>query len=368
MEQQNSYWRQRAKEFWLQDRDNNTKYFHNDVKRRRRNNIITRLKDSVGNWVTEQKDLEALVTQHYLNLFESKRGNMNVVLNCIPHSITQEQNRLLMRKVNKEEVRLALFSMNPDKSPGPDGMSSGIYQHFWDIIGSDIVAFCDHVVSEGALPKNVNKTQVVLIPKRSKPENLSELRPISLCNVLYKLVSKVLANRLKPLLGCLVSEAQSVFIPGRFITDNIMIAFEMQHYQKRKNQGKVGYGALKLDMSKAHDRLEWFFLKEIMKRMGFGRDWIELIWNCISTVEFYFLLNNSEIGPVIPGRGIRQGDPLSPYLFIIAFEGLSAIIHKQQQEGGIHGITVARGAPTISHLLFADDSFMFSKLMRKRVI
>lgn len=168
----------------------------------------------------------------------------------------------------------------------------------------------------------------MLIPKKAKPETLSDLRPIALCNVLYEIVSKVLANRLKPLLSKLISESQSAFITGRLITDNIMLAFETQHFLKRKKQGKVGFGALKLDMSKAYDRLEWGFLIGIMKKMGFCDHWMHLIWNCITTTELYILLNGYELESIFPKRGIRQGDPLSPYLFIIASEGLSSMIKR----------------------------------------
>lgn len=313
----------------------------------------------------EKQELDNLVFQHFNQLFKSQNGNMMSIINCIPQSISKEHNRWLIRPVSKDEVRVALFSMDPNKSQGLDGMSPGFYQHYWDVIGTNIVHFCDHFMKEGYLPAGLTKTHLVFIPKKSKPENVSDLRPIALCNVLYKLAAKVVANRLKPLLGNLISEAQSAFIPRQLITDNIMIAFEMQHYLKRKKQGKVGYGALKLDMSKAYERLEWSYLKEVMKKMGFCSHWIDLISKCISTVKFHILLSNSELGPIIPERGIKQGDHFSPYLFILDFEGLSSMIHRQTMQGGIHGITVARGAPNISHLLFADDSFIFFQANEK---
>lgn len=169
LEQQNSYWRQRAKEFWLKDGDINSKFFHNAVKRMRRNNNIVRLKNSDGNWISEKDELDELVFQHFNQLFNSSRGNMSTILNCIPQTITQDHNLLLIRTVTREEVRKALFSMDPNKSPGLDGMSPGFYQHFWDLISTDTVQYCDQFVKDGILPDGINRTQLILIPKKYKP-------------------------------------------------------------------------------------------------------------------------------------------------------------------------------------------------------
>lgn len=122
--------------------------------------------------------------------------------------------------------------MHPDKSPGSDGMSPGFYQSFWDIVGSEVTNFCNQFINSGKLPNDINRTQLVLIPKKPKPDSMVELRLIALCNILYKILAKALANRLKPMLDNLVSEAQSAFVPGRLITDNIMIAYEAHHYLK----------------------------------------------------------------------------------------------------------------------------------------
>lgn len=251
--------------------------------------------------------------------------------------------------------------MKPDKSPGPDGMTPAFFQHHWDLLGRDITRFCDSFIQSGQLPKICNKTQIVMIPKKTKPETMGDLRPISLCNILYKIVAKVLANRLKPILGELISESQSAFVPGRLISDNIMVAFEIHHYLKRKTQGKNGFMAAKLDLSKAYDRVEWNFLWAILEKMGFPAKWIDLIKVCITTVEYNILMEGNELGPIIPQRGLRQDDPLSPYLFIMVMEGLSAMIQEQARKGTIHGIAVSRGAPMVTHLFFADDCFLFCR-------
>lgn len=127
------------------------------------------------------------------------------------------------------------------------------------------------MLNSGTVPRNLNHTFLVLIPKVHSPRRVADFRPISLSNVFYNLVAKVLANRLKPLLPQLISDKQSAFMSKRLITDNILIAHETFHYLKSKRTGKMGYMALKLDMSKAYDRVEWVFLEKIMLRMGFSQ-------------------------------------------------------------------------------------------------
>ena len=146
--------------------------------------------------------------------------------------------------------------MVPLKASGPDGMPPIFYQTFWLDIGMvfyDVVLFC---LNSGTFLRSINHTFITLIPKVANPKTVAQFRPISLCNVIYKLLSKVLVNRLKPILNSIISEAQSAFIVDRVITDNILIAFETLHHMKTQCSGKIGFMALKLDMSKAYDRVE----------------------------------------------------------------------------------------------------------------
>ncbi|XP_019150944.1 PREDICTED: uncharacterized protein LOC109147743 [Ipomoea nil] len=193
------------------------------------------------------------------------------------------------------------------------------------------------------------------------PERVADMRPIALSNVIYRVMAKMITNRMKPLMGNLISESQSAFIPGRLITDNILVAAEVGHYLNRKQCGQVGWSALKLDMSKAYDRMEWSFLQRMMCAMGFDQRWVTLIMHCVTTVRYTIMVNGVAGGQIVPTRGLRQGDPLSPYLFIICAEGLSMLLQKAQLDGVIHGCRVARGAPAVSHLFFADDSLLFFK-------
>ena len=158
--------------------------------------------------------------------------------------------------------------MHPTKALGPDDMSAIFYQKYWDIIGEDVSNIILNTLNSNAPLTDLNKTNIVLVPKTNRPSKMSEFRPISLCNVTYKIISKVLANRLKPILDSISLENQSVFVLGRLIIDNVLVAFEIMHYLKKKRDKKEGYMAVKLDMSKAYDRVEWVFIEKNYGKNG----------------------------------------------------------------------------------------------------
>lgn len=176
-----------------------------------------------------------------------------------------------------------------------------------------------------------------------------------------------MANRLEPTLHVLISSNQSAFIEGRLLTDNALLAYEINHYIHRKTQGKVGVVGLKVDISKAYDRLEWSFIAMMLQKFAFPTVWIDKVMTCIKTVSYSFLRNGAIFGDVVPHRGIRQGDPISPYLYILCAEGLTALIRKHEECGLLHGCRIANNAPTISHLLFADDCYFFLKATKSEV-
>jgi len=179
--------------------------------------------------------------------------------------------------------------------------------------------------------------------------------------VLNKIIAKVLANRLKLILPYVISPEQSAFIPGRLITDNILVAFETLHIMDTRLKGKEGFMALKLDMSKAYDSIKWSFLEAILIKMGFAPRWIHLLMTCMRTVTYSILINGKPQGHVVPTRGIRQGDPLSPYFFILCAEALSSLLHQAGRAGEVLEVIMSRGSTRINHLFFADDSLLFCR-------
>ncbi|KAL0462114.1 UNVERIFIED_CONTAM: putative mitochondrial protein [Sesamum latifolium] len=168
-----------------------------------------------------------------------------------------------------------------------------------------------------------------------------------------------MANRLKPFIDSNVSQTQSAFIPNRLITDNVLLAFEINHHLKISKRSKGGSTAIKLDMSKAYDSVEWSFLRGVLLRLGFHHRFVNLIMLLVSTVSYSFTLNGEPFGFLRPERGIRQGDPLSPYLFIFCAETLSRMMQEAECRGRLMGVKVMDRAPSISHLLFADDTLIF---------
>lgn len=258
--------------------------------------------------------------------------------------------------------------MGANTSPDPDGFHPGFFQQMWPIVGEDITNFCLLCLQSGSLPVGLNETTIVLIPKCHNHERVMDLRPISLCNFVYKCISKVLSNRMKSVLPSIISEHQSAFLPGRLISDNIMIAHEVCHYLKRKSRGKTGMAALKLDMSKAYDRVEWSFLSFMLRQLGFAEAWCNLILSCVTSVEYRILVNGALTESFKPSRGLRQGDPLSPYLFLLCAEGLLGLLLQAERRGWLHGCQVARGAPAVSHLFFVNDSLLFFKASKEECI
>ena len=213
--------------------------------------------------------------------------------------------------------------------------------------------------------KLFNETHIVLLPNVKNPTKIYQYRSISLNNVVSWLASKVLANRLKCLFPQIISENQSPFMSNWLITGNVLVAFETVHHISQKKSGKVGEMALKLDMSKAYDGMEWGCLKKIMQKMGFNAKWVNIMMRCVQTVSYSVLINGKPCGNITLSRGLRQGDPLSPYLFLLFVEGLSTLLQTSVHQGLLRGVAAFQGAPMISHLFFVDDSLIFCKATRE---
>lgn len=275
--------------------------------------------------------------------------------------ITEEDNDLLRRPISLEEIKVAAFDLGALKATGPDGYPGLFYQHAWKTVGDQVSRLEQNFFQNEVDISSLNATNLVMIPKIEAPEQVGHFRPISLCNYSYKIISKVITNRLKPFMPKLVTENQRAFVMGRQIHDNILVVHEAFHYLKSRVSGGKYELAVKLDMNKAYDRVEWDFMKDVMLKLGFNAVWVDKIMMCISSVNFDLLLSGKSVAKFNPKRGLRQGDPLSPYLFIMVADDLSRMLISEVNEGNIKGIKLARSCPVLSHYLFADDSVFFVK-------
>jgi hypothetical protein len=170
-----------------------------------------------------------------------------------------------------------------------------------------------------------------------------------------------MVNRLRPILGDIVSINQSAFVPGRLITDNALVALECLHFIENNKNLDKNFCAYKLDLSKAYDRVDWDFLKKVMQRLGFSHRWVDWIMACVTSVRYQVKFNGNLLDSFSPSQGLRQGDPLSPFLFLFVADGLSTLLHRAVTTNAIEPVKICRRAPGISHLLFADDSLLFFK-------
>ncbi|XP_028061933.1 uncharacterized protein LOC114265350 [Camellia sinensis] len=204
--------------------------------------------------------------------------------------------------------------------------------------------------------RNVIKNSDALIPKVDSPSSLRDYRPISLIGSLYKILAKVLANRMKQVMPRIISESQSAFLGDRNILDRILIANEIvDGWRKSNKKGLV----LKLDFEKAYDSVNWEFLFNMLSNFGFGDRWVRWMKTCVTSTKVSVLVNGSPTGEFCPQRGLRQGNPLPPFLFNIVAEGLNILLVRAKEMSLIKGATIRNNGLTVTHLQFADDTILF---------
>ncbi|CAH9084787.1 unnamed protein product [Cuscuta epithymum] len=258
--QEEQFWKQRAKVFWMRDGDMNTKFFHVAATTRKKRNMILKLQRDDGTVATTRKDLCEVGGDYFRHLFTASPADYDLVTSAIQRVVTEDDNKKLIGDFSDNEFKEALSEMHSDKAPGPDGLNPAFYKRFWELCGRNISIACRTWLAEGTLPASMGETNIVLIPKSENPSSMKDFRPISLCNVVYKILAKVLANRLKSILPKCISKEQSGFVSGRFIMDNVLVASEIIHYLKCKTRGIQGAAALKIDIIKAYDRIDWGYL------------------------------------------------------------------------------------------------------------
>lgn len=357
-----TFWRQRSRQLWLKAGDRNSRFFHNSVKGRKNLNRILMLLDNMDREHFSEGAKGDIALAFFRDLFTSSNPHdLDSFFTGFPERVTPEMNSVLTAEVSDTEIKNAAFGVKGSSAPGEDGLSGIFYQKFWHIVGPSVSCEVRKFFTTSTLSPGWNHTQLCLIPKITNATHMKDMRPISLCSVQYKIVARILCDRLKQVLPQIISETQGAFVAERSITDNIIIAHEMVHGLRTNDSISTDFMAVKTDMSKAFDRVEWAFLETLLERMGFARTWVAWIMSCVSTVSYSVLINGSSHGFLRPERGIRQGDPLSPFLFILCAEALVHSLNQSEADKRLTGIRIATNAPAVHHLLFADDSLLLCR-------
>jgi hypothetical protein len=360
--QEEILWKQKSCVQWLKEGERNTKFFHRSVMQRRHSNRITHLTSDTGEHLHAHEDIATTLTNYYRDLLTEPSLNRSEAIakitQHVPSLVTQEQNATLLRPITIEEVDQALQDTPKRKAPGPDGFTSDFFHHCWPIIRKEVWEIIEDSRATGQVLQALNTTFLTLLPKEGQAHHPKQFRPIALCNVIYKLLTKVIARRLKPILPTIISPEQSGYIEGRQILDSVILVHEVIHsLQKTKTPGML----LKLDLSKAFDKISWAYMRDLLLAFGFEERWVSWILNLTSTAFFSILVNGVPTRPFSPSRGIRQGDPLSPFLFLIMAEGLSRSIHAEVGNGSLEGLSLHSISPPISHSQFVDGTLLMGR-------
>eukprot|EP00253_Pinus_taeda_P007130 PITA_07130 len=327
--QEEIYWRQKSRIRWLREGERNTKFFHRTTVQRRMHNSIPFIQTQGGAKIEKHEEIEAEFLNHFAQVHTEPEGDKRLAIeritNNVPKIITEEHNELLLRPILMQEVDDAMSQLKEESR----------------------TLHC--------LLPSLNTTFIALIPKEEYSITPDKYRPIALCNVIYKVVSKVIANRLKPLLPMLISLEQSGYVEGWQIMDGILLTHEIIHSLKTTKQAGM---LLKLDLYKAFDKLSWTYIQHMLASFGFYSMWVLWIMILITSTQFSILVNGIPSRPFKLTRGIQQGDPLSPFLFVLMAEGLGRHIKNVLLSHQLKGLSV-HNTPANSHQQFVDDTMLF---------
>ncbi|XP_022030707.1 uncharacterized protein LOC110931630 [Helianthus annuus] len=351
--------KQKSKVDWLSAGDMNSAFFHSSLKIRNHVSRIEVIKDSAGN-LFEGDNVYKPFVQHYENFFGSQGDiSLTPAPDLFSKVLAPQVATHMIRQVTAEEVKKAMFSIGIDKAPGPDGYTAAFFKSAWPIVGNDITCAIVDFFETGNLLRELNHTNIVLIPKIPTPSAVIDYRPIACCNVLYKCISKIVADRIKNALNDIVSINQSAFVPGRRISDNIMLTQELMHnYHRHSGPPRC---AFKVDIQKAYDTVDWGFLRNALLGFGFHRKMVDWITVCVSTASFSICVNGSGHGFFKGKRWLRHGDPVSPYLFTLVMEVLTSILHHAVRIDSSFKFHNKCEKQQIINLCFADDLFLFAR-------
>lgn len=347
---------QKSRARWIKEGDVNSKYFHSMLKFKKRKNIL-KLLDDEGRLIEDVFVVKDKVKNFFQNGFTEPLYGRPVLNDTMFNQISSEANDYLVMPFEEEEIREGIWSCDGDKSPGPDGFNLRFFKENWDLLKYDIVGVFSEFYAKAHIPKAFSASFLTLIPKNDHPQGLGEYRPICLIGSIYKILSKVLANRLKKVLLLVISECQSAFLGGRNILDGVVIVNELVDLAKRNKEECMLF---KVDFEKAYDTVSWSFLFDMLAKFGFDLKWIRWIRACVSSSSLSVLVNGSPTQDFLVQRGLRQGDPLSPFLFLLVAEGLARLVDKAVGVGVFEGFVINENL-SYSLVQFADDTVLIGK-------
>jgi hypothetical protein len=346
---------QQSRSRWLKEGDANSKYFHSMLATRRRGNAISSIQVE-GATLEGVHPIRQAVFSHFATHFKARNVVRPGLDNLNFNRLSALEGGSLITPFSEAEVRAAVWDCDSFKSPGPDGVNFGFFKDFWEELKGDVMRFLYEFHRNGRLTKGINSTFIALIPKVESPLRLNEFRPISLVGSLYKILAKILANRLRVVIGSVISESQTAFVKDRQILDGILIANEVVDEARRAKKELLLF---KVDFEKAYDSVDWDYLDAVMGKMNFPPLWRKWMRECVCTATASVLVNGSPTDEFPLECGLRQGDPLSPFLFLLAAEGLNVIMQAMVEGNRFEGYRVGgQGAVTVSHLQFADDTLL----------
>jgi len=349
---------QKARLNWVREGDANSKFFHNIMSLRQQRNSFHMVQVN-GVQVEGVQNIRSAVLNHFTTHFQASTDDRPGVQDLNFRKLPFAQTGCLVRPFTLEEVKQAVWDCDGFKSPGLDGINFGFLKQFWNELKDDFMRFFVEFHRNGKLTKGVNSTFIALIPKLDSPQRLTDFRPISLVGCMYKVLAKVLANRLRSVLGFVVSDAQSAFVRGKQILDGILIANEIVDEAKRK---KREFLLFKVDFEKAYDSVDHKYLNSVMLNMNFPTLWRKWIMECIGTATTSVLVNWRPTEEFPIRRGLRQGDPLLPFLFLLAAEGFDVLLKAAVSNNMFRPYGVGTQVEVkLSHLQFAVDNIIIGE-------
>ncbi|GJV76417.1 RNA-directed DNA polymerase, eukaryota [Tanacetum coccineum] len=347
---------QKAKIRWAIEGDENSKFFHGIINKKRSQLAIHGVLAD-GDWIVEPSLVKNEFLKHFATRFAAPSSSSITFDYQFPNRLTPDQIEDLGRNVSYEEIKRAVWDCGISESSGPDGFTFELYRKYWSLIDHDVVAAVTSFFSTGSFPPGCNSSFITLIPKSQEAKMVKDFRPISLIGSMYKIITKVLANRLSLVISELVSDVQSAFVSNRHILDGPFILNELLSWCKHKKSKALIF---KIDFEKAFDSVRWDYLDVVLANFGFGLKWRSWIQGCLKSAMGSILVNGSPTSEFKFSKGLKQGDPLSPFLFILIMESLHLSFNNVVNAGLYNGIQIDESL-NLSHLFYADDVIFVGK-------